>query len=197
MKIILASSSPRRKKILKSIGTKFNVIKPVFDESGISYNKNPGEYCETLAIKKAESIMNNLSNSIVISADTIVICKSELLNKPENEKDASRMLNLLSGVKHDVYTGVAIVDSTKNKVISLFHEKTEVEFKKLNQNIINYYIKNYKPYDKSGSYGIQEFSSLFVKKINGCYFNVIGLPISSLYDEIKKLNLEHFILKSL
>tara|TARA_B100000029_G_scaffold188751_1_gene186443 strand:- start:561 stop:1154 length:594 start_codon:yes stop_codon:yes gene_type:complete len=197
MKIILASSSPRRKKILESIGTKFNVIKPVFDESSISYNKNPKEYCKTLAIKKAESIMNDTPNSIIISADTIVICKSKLLNKPENKKDAFRMLNLLSGIKHEVYTGVAIANSTENKVISLFHEKTEVEFKKLNQNIINYYIKNYKPYDKAGSYGIQEFSSLFVKKINGCYFNVIGLPISALYDEIKKLNLEHFILKSL
>ena len=141
--------------------------------------------------------MNDTPNSIIISADTIVIYKTELLNKPKNKKDASRMLNLLSGVKHKVYTGVAIANSAKNKAISLFHEKTEVEFKKLDQNIIDYYIKNYKPYDKAGSYGIQEFSSLFVKKINGCYFNVIGLPISTLYDEIKKLDLEHFILKSL
>ena len=124
MKIILASSSPRRKKILESIGVKFNVIKPVFDESSISYNKNPEEYCKTLAIKKAESIINDTPNSIIISADTIVIYKTELLNKPENRTDASRMLNLLSGVKHEVYTGVAIANSAKNKAISLFHEET-------------------------------------------------------------------------
>ena len=106
------------------------------------------------------------------------------------------MLNFLSGKKHEVYTGV-VIGKSKDEVVSSFYEKTDVEFRKLNQNMINHYIERFKPYDKAGSYGIQEFSSLFVKKIDGCYFNVIGLPVSALYEEIKKLNLEHFILKSL
>lgn len=195
MKIVLASSSPRRRKILESIGLEFDTIVPKFDEKSVVYNGLPEKYCQVLAIKKMESVINKVSDSIIISADTIVICKSKLLNKPKNRQDASRMLNFLSGQKHTVYTGVAL-GFGKDRVMSSFYEKTVVEFKELSQDMIDYYIEKYEPYDKSGSYGIQEFSSLFVKKIDGCYFNIIGLPVSALYDEIKKLNLEHFILKS-
>jgi len=180
MKIILASASPRRKEILKKITNNFIVYPSNFDESSIPINNNVEEYCKNLALQKAIDISNKFPSKYVIGADTIVYCNNKILGKPKNNLDAKKHLLLLSNKKHIVYTGVAVVN--KSKIIQKsFIDKTSVLFHKLDINDINYYIKNYKPFDKAGSYAIQDWSSIFVKKINGCFYNVVGFPLSKFH----------------
>ncbi len=185
MKIILASQSPRRKQLLSTLGLKFKVIPSEFDESNIKYNNIPSEYCEKLAFKKAEYIAKKHQNNLVIGADTIVICDNEILQKPKNFQIASTFLKKLSGKSHQVFTGISFILNHKHHT---FHETTTVKFKKLSKTEINYYIYNFNPLDKAGGYGIQDWSSIFVKKINGCYFNVVGFPISRVYSELQLFN---------
>ncbi|MBC8197491.1 MAG: septum formation protein Maf [Candidatus Marinimicrobia bacterium] len=185
MEIILASQSPRRKQILSTLGLKFKVIPSEFDESIIKYNNIPSEYCETLAFRKAEYIANKQHNKLVIGADTIVICDNEILQKPKNVQMASTFLKKLSGKSHQVFTGISFILNHKQHT---FHESTTVKFKKLSNYEINHYIYNFNPMDKAGGYGIQDWSSIFVKSINGCYFNVVGFPISRVYSELQLFN---------
>ena len=188
MKLILASSSPRRKQILERIGLKFEIIPPNIDESHLSVKMKPEEYCISLAKIKAMKISQYHPNALVIGADTIVSLNNNILNKPKDHMNAKKMLSMLSGKTHQVHTGICINWMKKN-IQNSFNEISQVTFRRLDEKEITYYIKNYKPYDKAGSYGIQGWSSLFVKNIQGCYDNIVGFPISRIYAELKKLDI--------
>ena len=186
MTFILASKSPRRREILKKINLNFKIHSSELDEKNIINNyKYLSSYCKNLAIKKATLVSNNFPENYVIGADTIVVYKNIILNKPKNRKEAFNHLNLLNNSKHTVYTGVALINKSK-KIKKSFIDKTEVYFNKLTDKEIKYYIDKYRPYDKAGSYAIQEYSNVFIKKINGCFYNVVGFPLSKFYKLLNK-----------
>ena len=182
--IILASQSPRRRELLKGLDIDFRIEVIDVDES--YPNGMMGvEIPMYLAEKKANayrSIMQD--NTLLITADTIVWHEGRVMNKPANEAEARQMLNKLSGKTHQVITGVCISSLRKRRV---FHVISEVRFARLTDAEIDYYLDNYKPYDKAGSYGVQEWIGFVgVEHINGSYFNVMGLPVQRLYNELKR-----------
>ncbi len=183
--IILASQSPRRQNLLKELEFDFTIqIKEVEETYPKELIKQ--DIPVYLSKLKAAAFSNSISdNDIVITADTIVWVNNNVLGKPKNRADAERMLGILSDNSHIVYTGVCI--KTKQNEHA-FWASTEVYFRKLDQAEITYYLDKYKPYDKAGSYGIQEWIGYVgIERINGSYFNVMGLPIQKLYDELKKI----------
>lgn len=185
MKIILFSKSPRRQELLSLMGVEFKVMTKDVDESYPS-ELIPEDVAKYIAEKKAMAFDDELNDEILITADTIVSIDNEILGKPVDEADAKRMLQKLSGKTHQVYTGVALLHH--HKIIS-FVDKTDVEFREITNEEIEYYIRDYKPFDKAGSYGIQEWIGLTcVKSIQGSYTNVMGLPTEKLYPFINTLS---------
>ena len=185
--IILGSQSPRRKKLLEKIGLKFIIKKSEVKEEFSNF-KNIERAAKSMALLKANSFNNLKKNDLLICADTLVSINKKILGKPKTVKEAEKMLKMLSGKEHKVTTGVVIKNQKKQKV---FSESTSVFFKKLNENEIKYYIKKYKPYDKAGSYAIQEWIGIVgIKKISGSFFNVMGLPTEKLYNELVKFSNE-------
>jgi septum formation protein len=183
-KLLLASKSPRRQYLLKELGLDFEVRTKEVDESfpeQLKAAEIPLYLCE----KKANAFDEELTdNTIVITADTIVWVNGHVLNKPQNYDDAVRMLQLLSGKMHEVYTGVCL--KSKHKTTS-FVALTKVYFKELSLEEIEFYIRNYNPYDKAGAYGAQEWIGyIAVDRIEGTYFNVMGLPVRELYEALLK-----------
>ena len=185
MKFILASKSPRRKELLKKIGLKFKILDSKIDESIISIKNTPHNYSMQLANLKAESISRDYPEYTVIGADTIVVINKTILNKPKNSSQAKEMLGLLSGNDHKVITGVSL----KNKSLRInesFYDTSFIKFYNLSEEEINHYITFYKPFDKAGSYGIQDYASLFIREIRGSYDNIVGFPISKFHQILKK-----------
>jgi len=181
---ILASKSPRRSELLQSIGIKFKVItKDVVEEYQDNLSKE--EIPVFLAELKVQPFLAELeSNDLIITADTIVWLKGKVLGKPKDKKEAIRMLHELSGKQHQVISGVCL--TSKRKQVS-FHSISTVHFKKLTPIEIEYYVSQYKPFDKAGAYGIQEWiGSIGITHIEGSFYNVMGLPIQRLYEEIQK-----------
>jgi len=174
--IILASKSPRRKELLAGLNIDFTTKTKEVDES-FSDDLDTFKVAEFLAHKKALGFDEDLKqNEIVITSDTVVICDGEILGKPKSKIQAFNMLSKLSGKKHAVVTGVCLMSLEKTVV---FSDVTNVWFKELSCDEMNYYIKNYKPFDKAGSYGIQEWIGYIgIEKIEGTYFNVMGLPVN-------------------
>lgn len=185
--LILASGSPRRKQLLEQGQLQFSISTSQVDEA-LTHTTIPSEVVEQLALRKANDVLSRHEDGIIIGADTIVSINGTILGKPNDETEAFQMLQQLSNNNHDVYTGVAIVSKEKTVV---FHEKTTVSFWELSQEEIQQYIKSGEPFDKAGSYGIQGLGALFVKKIDGDYFNVVGLPLARTVRELK--NFEHVI----
>jgi len=184
-KIILGSQSPRRKELLAGMGFEFD-IKIIPTDEGYDASMSPMEIASSIAIKKAEQFKEMVADGkhLVITADTIVSIGSQILNKPADHAEAYKMLKLLSGNKHTVYTGVCIAT---NKGLDFFVQGTDVYFNELTDEEINYYIEKCQPFDKAGSYGVQEWVGYIgIKKIEGCYFNVMGLPLNELYKRLKK-----------
>jgi len=180
-KIILASNSPRRKDLLKQLGLAFEVKAKEIDES-YPASFRPEAVAVYIAEKKANSFFDNITDELLIAADTIVAIDDEIFGKPVNTGDAKRMLQKLSGRSHEVITGVALL--YRGKIYSFF-EKTIVYFRELTNSEIEHYIETYKPFDKAGSYGIQEWIGIIaVERIEGSYNNVVGLPTARLYREI-------------
>ena len=183
--IILASKSPRRIEILKMIGLDFDITPSKLDEK-IKIDLTGKPFAEYWSKEKAKLISNQYPNRIVIGADTIVVFKNQTLGKPKDDNDSKNMLEMLSGNMHHVITGVTLI--CKNKKISkTFSESTKVFVKKIPNDQIDFYINNYNTSDKAGSYGIQEWFSIWIEKINGCYYNVMGLPISKFYKEYSEI----------
>ena len=188
MKIILASKSPQRKKILNLMNISFTIKNSTINENSfkVSHQK-PEDYCKTLAYEKANNISSNHVNSLVIGADTIVYHKNKIIGKPKNKKEALSHLKRLSNSTHYVYTAVSAICKTKGINENII-DKTTVTFNKLRQEDIEFYINNYNPEMRAGSYGIQDWSSIFIKKINGCYYNVVGFPLSKFYILFNRIN---------
>ena len=182
--LILASGSPRRKELLETAGLDFKVIVADVDEK-IPDGATPREAVKALALQKAQAVAKDYEQSIVIGADTVVVCDGEILGKPKDEDDAFNMLRSLSGCTHTVCTGVALINGTE---IRNFCEVTEVEFYNLSDEEIKVYIKTGEPMDKAGAYGIQGKGCVLVKQIVGDYFNVVGLPVSKVYRELSDMN---------
>lgn len=186
-KYILASTSPRRKELLSQLGLSYEIIAPDYDESLInkvfSYEK-----IENIAENKCESVAKNINYpAVIISADTVVIYDNMVMGKPKDYEDAFNMLNLLNGNTHRVVTAVCVKDTEKNKKI-IKSDTSEVTFNKVSENEISDYINTFKPYDKAGSYGIQELNKSFIKEINGEYDNIVGLPTKMLINMLQEID---------
>ncbi|MBU2632193.1 septum formation inhibitor Maf [Patescibacteria group bacterium] len=186
MKIILASKSIRRKELLKNIGLKFKVIESGVDEERFT-GLFPGEFVKKVSLEKAKEVYKKNKDSVIIAADTIVVLGSEIIGKPKDKKDAERILNKLSGKTHEVITGFTILSS--NKLISKLVE-SKVTFKKLSKEEISAYVNTNEPMDKAGAYGIQDRASVFVEKLEGDFFNVVGLPIFAVVKQLKNFKVE-------
>jgi len=180
-KFLLASQSPRRQELLKGLDIDFEIVKIEADESFPEHLVRE-EITEFISKTKSESFRPLDSDEILITADTLVWLENEILGKPKNQEEAIQMLSLLSDSTHEVFTSVT-VKSIRN--IITFSDTTQVTFSPISEDEINYYIENYKPFDKAGAYGIQEwigFAKIF--RIQGCYYNVMGLPLPKLYQEL-------------
>jgi septum formation protein len=182
--IILASGSPRRQELFKELGLDFSIMVKAVEEIYPSTLK-AAEITNYLAELKAAAFSELAENDIVITADTIVWMNNKAIEKPKDKQHAIEMLQELSGKCHEVITSICIKTFTSKKV---FYDVTKVSFKPLSMEEINYYVENYKPFDKAGAYGIQEWVGFIgVTKIEGSYFNVMGMPVHKLYEELMKL----------
>ncbi len=185
--LILASQSPRRRKLLKQLGFEFSVQPSDVDENGISTELPPQEYAMKLALRKAKDIAEKtLHPAIIIGSDTIVVLDGKILNKPADREDAVRMLKTLSGRTHTVYTGICLFESVTMRNFSTV-QSTEVTFRELDTDEIAAYVNTGSPMDKAGAYGIQDdFGAVFVCRVEGCYYNIVGLPLEMLYSSLKE-----------
>ena len=180
--IILASASPRRKEILELADLEFDVMPS--DAQEITTKTAPNEVVMELASIKAKDIYKKSEKqSMIVGADTVVAYQGQILGKPTDEADAKRMLTMLSGQTQEVYTGVCVIEDGKTKT---FYEETKVTFYEISDEQIDYYIKTGEPMDKAGSYGIQGKAAVFIKGIEGDYYNVVGFPIARFLQEITK-----------
>lgn len=182
--IILASNSPRRKELLAGLGVKFDVRLIADIDETYPDNIKSHDVAEYIAKKKADAYKQSIaSNELIITADTIVILGDEIFGKPLNADDAYAMLQKLSGKTHQVITGVCLLTKNEQRV---FRVTTDVTFKELEMEEIKYYVDNYKPFDKAGAYGIQEWIGYIgVTSLNGSYFNVVGFPVQRIYTELQ------------
>jgi septum formation protein len=183
-RIILASSSPRRKELLRLLGLNFEVDPGNYEER-MDLNMPPRTLARFLSRKKADAVAAKYKDAVVIAADTFILFREKLMGKPHTEEEASRMLEALNGKTHSVITGFTVIDTTTGKRVSKSVE-TRVSFKRLAAAEIESYVKTGEPLDKAGAYAIQGLGSVIVRKIDGDYFNVIGLPLSSFADALKK-----------
>lgn len=184
---ILASGSPRRKELLELMGLEFKVIVSQADEDSVSKDLKPELYVQELALLKASATAKEVlrnKNAVIISADTIVTLDGQILGKPKDEDDAFNMLSKLSGREREVYTGYCVMRISDGKAVC-GKVRTKVKFKDLSDDKIRGYINSGEPMDKAGAYGIQGLGSLLIEKIDGDYFNVVGLPISALADTLE------------
>lgn len=187
MKFILASASARRQELLKRIITDFDIVVSEFEEKNVEFKGDVNRYVEEIALGKANAILNNISDdSIIISADTVVSFNNNILGKPKDEEDAFKMLKMLSGKTHEVYSAVCVINNkTKDIICDSF--KTEVTFSEISDDRIKKYIESGSPLDKAGSYGIQDEAGVFVESIKGDYYNVVGLPLNGTYKMIERI----------
>ena len=184
--IILASGSPRRKQLLTQIRLKFQVVPSgVMEDNHLSLP--PEAIVEHWGRKKAKYVALDFPDNLVIGADTIVVLNGHIFGKPRNKNEGYRMLRKLSGRTHEVITGVALIWK-KREIDITFNARTNVTFRKIPKDYISYYLDSYNTLDKAGSYGIQDWFSVWVEKIDGCYYNVMGFPLSTFYQYYLSLN---------
>ncbi|HJM12168.1 MAG: Maf family protein [Candidatus Marinimicrobia bacterium] len=182
--IILASASPRRKQLLDMIDIDFEVI-PSDVHEDFKIDLNHEDFVQHYAREKSLDIAEKYPDHLVIGADTIVVLDSKILGKPKDEADSFNMLKSLSGRTHTVYTGVSL-NHINEKISDTFFEQTQVSFNELSDSVISYYIDTYKPLDKAGSYGIQDWFAINVNRIDGCFYNVMGFPLAAFFSHYKK-----------
>jgi nucleoside triphosphate pyrophosphatase len=190
-KLILASGSPRRAEILNFVGWNFEKHAADIDETEF-LGETPEDYVRRLALEKAVAVAENYENALILGADTTVVVENQIIGKPKDFDDARRMLRLLSGKRHEVLTGVALIKKNpKSKiqnpksVVGL--QKTGVEFAELSDEEIEFLVEKGEPLDKAGAYAVQAQAALFIKRIDGDYWNVVGLPIRLVYELVQSL----------
>ncbi len=177
--LILASASARRVQLLRLLGLEFEVVPSNVDEdNGVA--GDPVAHVRALALAKARDVAARVQRGIVVGADTVVVLGGRILGKPTNAQEARAMLALLSGKTHEVYTGFALVEKPGERM-RVEHELTKVHFRQLRQEEIDAYVATGSPLDKAGAYGIQDMSAVFVDRIEGCFYNVVGLPLAKFY----------------
>jgi septum formation protein len=183
--LILASQSPRRKLLLKQIGLRF-VVRPSAVREDLWYHESPEHNAKRIALSKAAEVSSKFKRGIVIGADTIVVLGKTILGKPRTKSEAKTMLKKLSGRMHTVFTAFALIDvATKRRVVRI--EKTKVWFRVLTNREIESYVRSGSPMDKAGAYGIQDdYGAVFVKRVEGCFYNVVGFPLTSFYQTLEE-----------
>jgi len=187
MKLILASNSPRRSELLRNAGFDFEVIPSTIDEGEPRTGETPEEYARRVARDKALQVAaQSPAGSIVLGVDTVVTIGGLILGKPAGPSDAIRILHLLSGQTHEVTTAICVVRAP-DQLVAVKHESTFVSFRELSKEEIHDYVASREPFDKAGAYAIQGLASKFVTHISGCYFNVVGLPVSLLYEILQSM----------
>lgn len=186
-KIILASQSPRRKELLQLLNIPF-VVHPSDVEEKVNSDFLPYQVVESLALQKANDVATYYHEGIIIGTDTIVVHNEKILGKPKDETDAFNILKQLQGQAHEVYSGLALIDASTNRTL-VSHRMTKVFMYPLSDDDIKFYIETNEPMDKAGAYGIQGLGSVFIEKIDGDYFNVVGLPLSLLREELLKIGI--------
>ncbi len=185
--IILASASPRRRQLLEKIGLRFEVEPSNYEENMHSLLE-PHELAQKISLEKAGAVASKHKNAIVIAADTFVVFGGQILGKPHTEREARDMLEAMSGKSHSVITGFTVIDTETNKTLSKSVE-TKIHIRGLTLAEINAYVKSKEPLDKAGAYAIQGLGAIFVERIEGDYFNVIGLPLSALTEALKEFGI--------
>ncbi len=185
MRLLLASKSPRRRELLGQLDIPLTIVDVNVDER-VSGEMPAGQVAEALARLKADGYKADITaDEVLVTADTVVVLGDRVLGKPHGHEEAADMLHCLSGKAHQVYTGVCLRSANH---YSSFTERTDVHFRQLTDEEINYYIDRYKPFDKAGAYGIQEWIGMVgIERIEGCYYNVMGLPVARLYQELMSL----------
>ncbi len=194
IKVILASGSPRRREILEGLGIEIQVLVPDADES--CDLTDPGAFVEQLSRRKwqaARELLPSVENTLMIASDTVVACRGRILGKPRDREDAREMLRLLSGREHSVFSGVAV--SLGERMVSGF-EETRVAFSDISDAALDWYLDNCSYLDKAGAYAIQEQAAMFIRGIEGDFFNVVGLPVSRLCQLTEGLGLPLYTLTS-
>ncbi len=179
-RVILASASPRRKELLKTILPEFDIVP---SDAAEEASGHPSKQVAVLALRKARDIAARYPDALVIGADTLVALRGHALGKPQDEADACRMLRLLSGKTHKVYTGLAVISGKAQRTACCV---TKVTFAHMTDEEISAYVATGEPMDKAGAYGIQGFGGKFIRGIRGCYYNVMGLPLNTLYTILKE-----------
>ncbi len=183
-RLLLASASPRRREILENLGFEFEILPSNVDESEVPWN-DPVESAKLLAEIKGIDAQKTRPRKTIIAADTIVLCEGQVMGKPKSSEDAAEMLGTLSGRMHEVVTGIALIKLPNLRIIEA--ESTKVFFRKLSPEEISRYISTREPFDKAGAYAIQGYASAFIDRIEGDYFNVVGLPVARLFSMFRKL----------
>ncbi|MBT9171782.1 MAG: Maf-like protein YhdE [Syntrophomonadaceae bacterium] len=188
VRIVLASASPRRAELLRQIGLAFETLESsVPEEPGDE--TDPAMLAEKLALLKAQAAAGKCSAEVIIAADTIVSADGKLLDKPRDVREAAAMLRSLSGRRHEVLTGVAVIDRRGGRLLTHV-EKTAVYMRVIPDDELDWYVQSGEPFDKAGGYGIQGRAAVFVERVEGCYFNVVGLPLSALWRMLHRLGVE-------
>ncbi|MCK4236627.1 MAG: septum formation protein Maf [Candidatus Krumholzibacteria bacterium] len=182
--LVLASASPRRREILEALGFEFEVLPVSVDEEKVLWD-DPAHGARLLAELKAVEARRVRPRKTIIAADTVVVCMGRRLGKPADAAGACEMLEILSNREHEVITGIAL--SAPPNRCSIEVERTKVQFRELERGEIDRYIETNEPFDKAGAYAIQGYASIFINKIEGCYFNVVGLPVARLFKMLKLL----------
>ena len=183
-RLLLASASPRRREILENLGFEFEILPSNVDESEVPWN-DPVKSAKLLAEIKGVDAQMTRPRKTIIAADTIVLCDGQVMGKPGSPEEAKEMLEALSGRMHEVVTGIALIALPNIRIIEA--ESTRVFFRGLGPEEISRYIETGEPFDKAGAYAIQGYASAFIEKIEGCYFNVVGLPVSRLFGMFRRL----------
>ena len=182
-KVVLASQSPRRIEMLKAVGLSFEIFPPQYEER-LQPGMSPVDYVRNNASEKAHWVAEHTDYDLIIAADTVVVLEDKIFEKPRTREEAERMLQRLSNNTHRVITGFCL--KTPGELV-IEHEETRVTFYPLTPTEIDLYLRSDEPFDKAGAYGIQGFASLFIKKIEGCYFNVVGFPLGKFFQRLKEL----------
>ncbi|MGB9867391.1 MAG: Maf family protein [Bacillota bacterium] len=190
-RIVLASSSPRRQQLLSQIGLDFSVVPSLVEESTVM-GEDPVQVAQGLALSKAREVASRVGDSLVIGADTVVVLGDEILGKPGSPREAELMLAKLQGRWHVVVTGVAVVDGSSGE-FEVGHECTRVHVRQLGEDEIAFYVSTGEPLDKAGAYGIQGLGALLVDRIEGCYHNVVGLPLARLCKILERFGVKLLI----
>lgn len=188
-KLILASGSPRRAEVLTFVGWEFEKQTADVDETSLQ-GESPEKYVQRLAVEKASAVAKNHENALILGADTIVVIDQKIIGKPTDLEDARKMLGILSGNWHEVFTGVALIKNKNGKSeIKVDLQKTKVKFAELNESEINFLVEKGEPLDKAGAYAVQAQAALFIEEIQGDYWNVVGLPINLVYKMLESFDI--------